>query len=232
VDLKRAAAVLGLVPADVRLKTHYAIPEIWLANDDARVAEAAAATLREAGLRVVVVPGSALAAIPPPQPVVSFSFEATGLQLQGDAQLTLDYGAAIIAVLFTPRPSETKEALPPPSLDLYAPTASERPRWTVVQGATGFAGMGTRQTASFGTNVRAFAADVEQRFPAAKIDRRLVNMQVRRRTGLPPAGVVRHGYSFATTALHQLLESIAPGLSAVEHEELAVRLTLLTRAAE
>ena len=74
---------------------------------------------------------------------------------------------------------------------------------------------------------------VEQRFPSLAVDRRLLNMQVRRRTGAPPpvGAPVRHGFSYATRALDRLLESIAPGLSDLDHEELAVRLALLTRAA-
>jgi hypothetical protein len=79
--------------------------------------------------------------------------------------------------------------------------------------------MGARQSSSFGANVRNLAADVEQRFPAMRVDRRLMNMQVRRRGGSAPAGgPVRQGYSFATAALNRLLESIAPGLSELEHE--------------
>jgi hypothetical protein len=97
---------------------------------------------------------------------------------------------------------------------------------------TTFGGWGAA-IVNFGANVRAFAADVERHFPAVVVDRRLMNMQVRRRTSAPPpAGApVRHGYSFATRALDRLLESMEPGLSELEHEELAVRLALLTRAA-
>jgi hypothetical protein len=233
VDLKRAAAVLGLVPVDVRLKAAYAIPEIWLAPDDPAAAEAAAATLRQAGLRVVVAPGAALAAVEPPNPVASFSFEPGGLLLRAEEEALLEYDTAGIAVLFTPRASESREPLPPPSFDLYVLTETAAPRWSIVQGVTGFGGMTGRQSASFGANVRAFAVDVERRFPAVLVDRRLVNMQVRRRGGATPAGgPVRQGYSFATVALNRLLESIQPGLSALDHEELAVRLALLTRAGE
>jgi hypothetical protein len=42
---------------------------------------------------------------------------------------------------------------------------------------------------------------------------------------------VRQGYSYATAALNQLLESIEPGLSDLAHEELAVRLAFLTHVA-
>lgn len=233
VDLRRAAAILKLVPADVQLKIHYTAPEIWLAEEDLKKVESAAAILRAAGVRLAVVPGAALAAIPPPRPVAAFRFDPEGLYLEADTGTSvLGYDTPLIAVLFTPRPAETKWTLPPSSLDLYDLSGSAHPRWTIVQGTTGFAGMGARQSASFGTNVRNFAGEVERRFAAARMDWRLVNMQVRRRTGAPPPGATRYGYSFATGALNQLLESIAPGLSALDHEEFATRLALLTRAAE
>jgi hypothetical protein len=232
VDFKRAGSVLGLVAVDVRLKATYGVPEIWLADEDAQVAEAAAATLRQAGLSVVLVPGAALGAIAPPNPVSTFSFEAGGLLLHAEEEVLLEYDTPGLAVVFTPRPGQARDLLPPASLDLYALTGIAAPRWTIVQGVTTFEGMGARQSSSFGANVRNLAADVEQRFPSLAVDRRLVNMQVRRRTGLPPAGApVRQGYSFATAALSRLLESIEPGLSELDHEELAVRLALLTRAA-
>jgi hypothetical protein len=63
------------------------------------------------------------------------------------------------------------------------------------------------------------------------VDERLVNMQVRRRVGAPPPGMVRRGFSYATTSLNELLESLAPGLSEIEHEDLASRLAFLTQAA-
>ena len=91
VDFKRAGAVLGLVAVDVRLKASYNLPEIWLADGDARAAEAAAASLRQAGLSVVLVPGAALAAIAPPNPVSTFSFEAGGLLLQAEEEVLLEY---------------------------------------------------------------------------------------------------------------------------------------------
>jgi hypothetical protein len=230
VDLKLAAPVLGLAPADVRLKVNYPVPEIWAA-ESAPAAEAAAATLRLAGFRVVVVPGAALAAIPPRNPVVSFAFEDHGLLVRGAEQGTLGYDASVIAVLFSPRPGESKGGPAPAFLDLFTVVRGRLQRWTFLQGATGFGGMGTRQSASFGMNVHAFAADVGRRFAKCTTDERLVNLQVRRRVGAPPPGMVRRGFSYATTSLNELLESLAPGLSEIEHEDLASRLAFLTQAA-
>jgi hypothetical protein len=230
VDLKLAAPVLGLAPADVRLKINYPVPEIWVAEPEPE-AQSAAASLRQAKFRVVVVPGAALGAIPPRNPVVSFGFEDQGLLIRAEEQSTLGYDASVIAVLFTPRPGESKGSPALAFLDIYAITRGRLLRWTFLQGITGFGGMGTRQTSSFGMNVHAFAADVKQRFASSILDQRLVNMQVRRKTGAPPPGMVRRGFSYATASLSQLLESLAPGLSQIEHEDLASRLAFLTQAA-
>jgi hypothetical protein len=232
VDLNRAAAVLRFAPVDVRLKANYSVPEIWLAHGAAAVAEADAAALRRAGLRVVAVPGAALGEIPAQQFVGSFAFEDQGLFLDAEERVTLDYDAAAIAVLFVPRPEPGKGPPPPAAVELFVPAYSGYQRWTILQGVTGFAGASPRQTTSFGVNARNFAADLERRFPNARVDRRLVNMQVRRRTGAPPPGMVRRGYSFATPALQQLLDSIAPGLAELEHQELSVRLAFLTNVGE
>jgi hypothetical protein len=229
VDLKLAAPVLGLSPADVRLKVNYAVPEIWVVAPAAS-AELAAGRLREAGFRVAVVPGAALGAIPPRTPVISFSLEEQGLLVRGAEQATLEYDASVIAVLFTPRPGEHKEEVPA-FLDLYAIVRGHLHRWTFLQGTTGFGGMGSRQTASFGMNVHALAADLGRRFSRCTLDERLVNMQVRRRTGNPPQGIARRGYSYATASLSKLLDSLAPGLGQIEHDDMASRLAFLTNAA-
>jgi hypothetical protein len=43
--------------------------------------------------------------------------------------------------------------------------------------------------------------------------------------------VVRRGFSYATAPLHELLDRLKPGLSEMEHQELASRLVFLTHAA-
>jgi hypothetical protein len=140
------------------------------------------------------------------------------------------YGRPVIGVLFSPRPSGGRGLPPPAFLDLYAVCDRRLERWTFLQGTTGFAGI-ERQSASFGTNVRTLADDLRCRFTRFTLDERLLNMQVRRRVGAPPPGVVRRGYSYATASLNELLESLSPGLSQLEHDDLASRLAFLTWAA-
>jgi hypothetical protein len=229
VDLKLAAPLRDLAPVDVRLKANYPIPEIWLAPDSDQDARASAEALRTAGFRVVTVPGTALACIPGRNPVDSFALEDDHLLIREREDCEVGYHVPLIGVLFTPRPGDGK--LPAPAfLDLYAVCDGRLKRWTFLQGSTGFGGI-NRHSASFGTNVRALAEDLGGRASRFTLDQRLVNMQVRRRVGAPPPGVVRRGYSFATASLHALLESLEPGLSEIEHDDLASRLAFLTDAA-
>jgi hypothetical protein len=231
-DAQLVALVLDIAPVDVRLKVNYPVPEIWLAVDDPADAHGAAEVLRGAQVNTVAVPGTDLAAIPPHRPIAAFEFGETGLQLQDDGGgCTLSYDTRVVAVLFAARRADAKGPQPLSFLDLYVSASGRPARWTVLQGVTGFSGMGRRQTASFGTNVHAFAAEVEARFPNAVLDRRLEHLQVRQRAGAHGSGTVRQGYSFATVALDELLEAIQPGLSAIEHDDLSSRLAYLTHAA-
>jgi hypothetical protein len=231
VDAKQGALVLGLAPVDVRLKSNHPVPEIWLAADSPAAAAGAAERLRRAQFRVVPVPGDVLAEVPAPSPVTAFRFGEARLELHGEQREgALAYDASVVAVLFTPRLGEARGAQPSSCLDLYPMSDGPPERWTVLQGVTDFAGMGPRQTASFGTNVHALAAAVEAHFAHVVLDRRLEQMRVRRRAGVPPPGAIRQGYSFATAALNQLLESIRPGLSQVEDADLTSRLAYLTDA--
>lgn len=231
VDLATASPILGLEPADLRLKTNYPVPEILLTEDDPAACEAAAAGLREAAFNVAVVPGRALAEIPGRRPAPLFTFEQDALVLDAEECARLSYDVPLVAVQFSARPGETKGFVPTPFLDLYGLADGVLRRWTVSQGLTEFTGLGTRATASFGTNVQMLAGEIEKRFPFATVDRRLVNMQVRRRVGTPPPGVQRRGFSYATAPLNALLERLKPGLSEIEHQELASQLVFLTHAA-
>ena len=69
------------------------------------------------------------------------------------------------------------------------------------------------------------------RFTHARIDRRLMGMQIRHRpkAGMPsPMQSRRKGLCFAGPALSQLLRSISPGLEDVHQAELSSRLAYLT----
>jgi hypothetical protein len=233
VDAKRAGEVLDLLPVDVGLKAHYPIPEIWLADQDADAMETAAQRLRESGLRVVVVPGEALAQIPPAAQVGVFSVGERGLNVRSESEETaLAYDTPVVGVLFTVRPGALRAVSHASFVHIYAVVAGDLERWAWVPGLTRFTDPAAEANPGFGVNEMAFAGMLETRFARARIDRRLTNMQVRRRTGTPPPGAVRRGYSYAAPALMELLETIQAGLSVLEHPEFCSRLAFLTHAAQ
>jgi hypothetical protein len=99
-----AARHLGLTPEQFLGKVAYPIPEIWFAHPDgARVADTAAA-LRDAGCRVRVVAGDALARFPTRRRVRAFSFGPGAFVAHlDDGDLTLSYDQPVVAVFCRPR---------------------------------------------------------------------------------------------------------------------------------
>ena len=235
-DPQRAAPQLGLTAADVAMKARYPIPEIWLARDDPAHAEAATRELAEAGFHVTVVAGEALRDVPPQAEVISFSFSEAGLVaiLEG-GEVTLTYDLPIIAVLCVPRQAAETDVTRPPSafLDIYASLDGSLSRISVIQNVTDFSGLGHPTPPSAAGRLMKCAAECEARFTRGQVDRRLVHMQLRRRTLVsvmtPPSGQLRKGFSYATEALTSLLGSISPALKDLSHVELSSRLAYLTR---
>jgi hypothetical protein len=80
-------------------------------------------------------------------------------------------------------------------------------------------------------NMVMFLAEFEDKFSEARVDRRLVGMQPRSRPMLSKRTAItgqRKGFSFATAALSQLLESLSPDLKNVNQFDLASRLAYIT----
>lgn len=121
-----------------------------------------------------------------------------------------------------------------PFLDIYVPgeSSSARPRRLVlVQDQVDFSGLGDLKLPRAADNMVMFVAELEDRFSAARVDRRLVGMQPRSRAMVSkrtPITGERKGFSFATAALSQLLESLSPDLKNLNQFDLASRLAYLT----
>ena len=93
-------------------------------------------------------------------------------------------------------------------------------------------GSGDQAVSNRTVNLAMFVAEVESRFPQARVDRRLVNMVARSRAvvGMPSSHEPpRKGFSFATEALSRLLHSISPELKDLSQFDLSSRLAYLTR---
>ena len=237
VDLQKAAPVLGLIPVEFNLKSHYPIPEIWVAEGDPEAGIHAAEALTEAGARVVLVSSDALAAIPEQLGVHKFAFGDAGLRvLLSDGPAEIPYDHPVTGVYCVPRastggPGGSSGSDTAAFLDLYLAGAGGLTRLCFSAERVDFAGLGADRVPSHAQNMARLVARIEEAFTALRLDRRLVNMQIRRRTGAgaPAAGECdRRGYSFASAGYDALLQAVAPDLMEVKQPDWSSRLVFLT----
>ncbi len=258
VDPISAAPHFHLTAAEVRMKAAYKVPEIWFAQEDRAALEETAAALTEAGLRTVVVESSDLVDIPPQSPAVSVAFEDDGLCIDGNgSERMVAYDTPAIAVFGRPHPSEGQAQRTGTSisaqlssrgrlrrrtpnlgaeegasdfsafLDLYLPSDEGLRRISIVNGVTDVSALPQDLAGPFGIfNV---VKECEARFHNAHFDRRLVDMRLRGvRLVVPPGSPHRTGFSYATTALAELLGSLSPNLGDASHPDLSSGLAYLT----
>ena len=238
VDDDLAAPSFGLTPADVRMKASYGAPEIWVMSTVKSKIEDAARTLREAGLNVVIAAGEDLANIPPAATVKSFSFTDTYLVAKlEDLEVGLPYDAPIVAV-FCKAPEGSPAELTRPAgsalLDIYGTRKGEVLKMSFVQEVVDFSGLGDAKLPTAEGNMLKLVWECERLFTKAQFDRRLVGVRLRRSlivdtAAARPPNPQRKGFSYATTALAKLLESISPDLKDISQFELGSRLAYLTK---
>lgn len=244
VDAARAASHLGLSAPDLAVKANYPIPEIWAAEEDEARARTLASAIGEAGIKLALASGQALADIPPHDPVQSVSVTELGVVLLAEGRrVELAWDARLLGVYYTPRagggakeqPSrgvrERGAACDAPFFDLFVPGGDALGRFAALANLTEFAGLGESGTLSPAGRVARFAQLCEERFPAGQVDRRLLNMQIRHWP--PPATLVaphlvRKGFSFSSAGLAELLGKLGPALAEPSHCEFASRLVYLT----
>jgi hypothetical protein len=229
-NLAAAAPLLDLQPEELRPKVMYPVPEIWLAEAKEAQSKGYARALVLAGLRLVVVDASALVAIPARTLVTKFAFGPSALECQtAGGPVRLLYEQRLLGVLCTVREPDTTPAF----FDVYAQGAGGIQRLTFEQGSTDLRGLLAERRIGVVANLPTLIATAEKRFRNLTADRRLMNMRLRKRTGLPAELVEkRRGFSFATAQLGDLLESVQTGLSEITQTELSSRLVLLTYVGE
>ncbi len=199
--------------------------------------EDAARTLREAGLNVVIAAGEDLAKIPAAPTVKSFSFTDTYLVATlEDLEVGLPYDAPIVAVYCKApegSPAELTRQTGTALLDIYGSRKGELLRVSFVQEVVNFSGLDDLKLPTAEDNMLKLVWECERRFTKAQFDRRLVDVRLRQSlivdTAARPADQQRKGFSFATTALAKLLESISPCLKDLSQFELGSRLAYLTK---
>lgn len=253
VDLPKAAPVLGLAPVELRMKTLYRVPEIWLADPDRNRIEEAARTLQDAGLNAAIAPGEEFLTLPVQAKVLSFSFADEHLVAAvGSARVELPYDVQVIAVLHTPREgggtrtsevlgARTSAAMAVPGaagqpkdsafFDMYTSREGKLVRLSVVQDVADFSGLGAQKLPSAAGNMRKFVSEWEGRFPQATVDRRLVNLQLRKTIALAKPSAApeqRKWFSFASKGFTELIDTIAPELKRITQADFSSWLIYLT----
>lgn len=129
--------------------------------------------------------------------------------------------------------ADDEEESESPFLDIYVGGGDDGPsmRLTVIQNEVDFSGLGDLEMARKSDNMVMFVAEFESKLTGARLDRRLQDMQPRARAMVSQRTAItgeRKGFSFATAALSQLVESISPDLKGLSQFELASRLAYLT----
>ena len=115
-----------------------------------------------------------------------------------------------------------------PYLDLFVVSGGAARRFTVVQNAVNFSGLG-RVHPRAAANMEALVGSCADRLARATFDRRLVGMRLRHRGNARPAGSEhRRGFSYASPGLHALLAAVSQHLESLSQPELATRLAVLT----
>jgi len=116
-----------------------------------------------------------------------------------------------------------------PFLDIYLPQDGAVRRYTVLQNAVSFSGLGRVQPRA-ADNMDALVGSCEDRFGPDHVDRRLVGMRLRRGLSRRSAGSEhRRGFSYASPGLLALLAALERGLEHVTQPELSTRLAFLAQ---
>ncbi len=106
-DFQAAAKCLGCAAADVRMKSNFTAPEIWLAEADLETARETATGLLQAGARVALVPGKVLAAVPGLQLATAVTLDESFLSAEcPTGPVQLDRASPVVAVFGEPPQDE------------------------------------------------------------------------------------------------------------------------------
>lgn len=102
VDFQSASELLGITPAELRMKSNFPAPEVWLALDE-KGASDAVESLRSAGVNALIIAGRDLESIPWSAQVESFTFaEERFVARFKDGEVELPYDVQIDGVFGSP----------------------------------------------------------------------------------------------------------------------------------
>lgn len=234
VDLQAVAKLLSLDDYVTRLKMNFAAPEVLSASGPEE-AEEFSAELRRAGLTVSIIDGAALWGLPWPDPVISLSFDESGLRATvQEGTVQIPYHTELVAVYCQPPADFSMD----PTVDLgaaitsgHGPMIAEGIQWLANLDMY-FTESGSLRRISIvpehsSLDAESVIGELERRFRRIHLDTRLAGVRPRARFIMGEAGFdpdQRKRYSFGTLLLCHILESISPELRDVPQFELGSRL--------
>lgn len=190
IEAQDVAKVFGFTPIEARMRVHFPAPEIWFASEDLESLKESAGALQRAGARVKILKGSLLAQIPLPDPVKSFSFDASHFtaHLASGKATILPYPARAVMVASRPEdlsgdgpqdPIIGDHDAPPPAdtsfLDAFFLTDSSVERTTIYWETVDYAGLGPDLKEEAQENHQELVQQLKNRFPKHEVDERLVD---------------------------------------------------------
>ena len=224
VDAKIAAEAFELSAAEARIRANFPSPNIWFADDDLDALKKTGATLMKAGVKVRIIKGSIMAAIPRADPITSFAFgpDRFTAQLHSSDEFTAPYNTRLVIVASKGSPEDVMARGSSPNIsddalffDLYFVVQSKVRRLRAWSGGVDYAGLETELKPFAHQNHSEFLNQLRHRFPQSAVDERLVD------TPLPkPSAISGKG-------LPAVLESIHPNLKDVVMGDLQSRLVFL-----
>lgn len=252
VHVRQVANTLRLDQADVESKLRFGAPEILMSgtDDECRVA---ADALRKSGLRLRVVDGRRMVAVPWPSMATGLAIGADGLIAETpEGVVSIGWGEDVLGILCRP-PADFVAPGPgattPPSigpevsevaqwraiLDIYFEKDGRLRRLLICEGLTDFGGLGPGAALHAREAVLEVSRVCLERFDHLALDTRFDGVRPRQRFRMGDESFdidLRKAYSYGTLLLRQLLASLSKDLADIPQYEFASRLLYVLRNTE
>ena len=216
VDAKIAAEAFELSAAEARIRANFPSPNIWFADDDLDALKKTGATLMKAGVKVRIIKGSIMAAIPRADPITSFAFgpDRFTAQLHSSDEFTAPYNTRLVIVASKGNPEDamaTSSGIPnilddALFFDLYFVVQSKVRRLRAWSGGVDYAGLETALKPVAHQNHSEFLNQLRHRFPQAAVDERLVDTPPPK-----PSAISGKGLPAVLESIHSDLKDIVMG---------------------
>ena len=249
VHARLVAQTLRLDETDVESKLRFGAPEVLMSGTEEEC-EAAAEELRRAGLRLKVVDGRRMAAVPWPSVALGFAFGADGLIADTpEGVVSIPWTDHVLGVVCRPPEGFAGGPAAPETPPAIGPDVCEVAQWVSVfdlcferdgrlsrlllcEGVTDFGGLGPAASARDRDAVSEVARVCLDRFEHLALDTRFDGVRPRQKFRMGDESFdidLRKAYSYGTLLLRQLMASLSKELADIPQYEFASRLVYALR---